>query len=147
MGMMQISVNNKNNHQRGVTLFELLIVLAIIALMTTITSANIRGASAQNVVKAAAQKLRADLIRARTKAHATNSSIRIKLNDTGYEIPALNINRVLPRKMQVIHDGGDVIIIGSGSWLRGYKIQLKQRNTTASISIAPLTREIEINNE
>jgi prepilin-type N-terminal cleavage/methylation domain-containing protein len=145
--MMQISENNKNKYQRGVTLFELLIVLALIALMTAIASANISGASTQRAITTAAHQMRADFIRARMHADATNSSINIHLSETGYSIPALNINRTLSRKMRVRHEGSDVIMLGPGSWLRGYTIKLMQGSTSASITIAPLTRKIDVENE
>jgi prepilin-type N-terminal cleavage/methylation domain-containing protein len=145
--MMQISENNKNKHQRGVTLFELLIVLALIALMTAIASANISGASTQRVISTAAHQMRADFIHARMQADATNSSIAIHLGETGYAIPALNINRTLPRKIRVRHEGGDVIMLGPGSWFRGYTIRLTQGSASASITITPLTRKIGVKND
>lgn len=144
--MMRISASNKKDLQKGVTLFELLIVLALIAIITTISGANIRGGSNQRMIMAAAQQMRADLIQARAEADAINAPIAIHLREFDYSIPDLNISRTLPRNMQIRYGENNVIIIGPGSWLREYEILLTQGNADATIVIAPLTRRIEITN-
>ena len=144
--MMQTLESNNAKCQIGLTLFELLIALVLISFMTVIASANFGNASQNRILAVAAQQMRADFIRARTKAYATNSTVSIYLSEGGYSIPGLELEREFSKKVTVTPGKNGIIMLGQGSWLRAHTIRLSSGNISTAISISPLTRKVEIQN-
>ncbi len=134
------------HNQRGLTLFELLIALALISLMAVMASGGIRSASPHLAVRLASEQLLADIKRARLEADAANTAVTITIADAGYAISAIAIDRDLPRGVAIdVADGNEAgIIIGPGYWLKGYEIALSKGNAHATIIIEPITRRITL---
>lgn len=134
------------SHQRGLTLFELLIALALISLMALMASGGMRNASPRLAVKLASEQLLADIKRARLEADASNTAVTMAVTENQYAISALAITRALPRGVAVeIAGGNDTdITIGPGYWLKGYDLTLSKGDAQSTIRIEPVTRRVTL---
>lgn len=145
--MMPTSADAKaHSYQRGLTLFELLIALALISLMALMATGGMRNASPRLAVKLASEQLLADIKRARLEADASSTPVTIAITENQYAISALSINRALPRgvAVEIASSNETDITIGPGYWLKGYDVMLSKGNAQSTIRIEPVTRRVTL---
>ncbi|WP_291844222.1 GspH/FimT family pseudopilin [Maricaulis sp.] len=73
----------------GVSLFELLVALAILAIATSLAGVAIGAGFRDRVLERAANQLERDLNQARIDARMSGQPVRIEISETGYRLPAL----------------------------------------------------------
>lgn len=83
-------------HERGMTLFELLITLVIFASLASFTSFALSGTLGHLRHERAVEQLVHDLRQASLEARSQGVSAGIEVTGIGYAVPALNIERVWP---------------------------------------------------
>ena len=71
---------------KGLTLFELLIVIIVMGILTTIAVPNYRIFMAQRRLNGAARMVMSDLMAARMKAISLNQKVKISFESDGYQI-------------------------------------------------------------
>lgn len=141
--------SRKARRQLGLTLFELLIALALISLMALLVSGGIGKSSPHFAVRLASEQMLADIKRARLEADASNAPVTIAISDAGYEIDALGLSRALPQGVVLVQPNGDKdaaedIIIGPGHWIKAYEVTLAKGDARSTISIEPVTRRVAL---
>ena len=145
MAMMRTFASASLKHQRGVTLFELLIVLALISLSVVLAASGMRASSPRLAVTLATEQLEADLKRARVRAEATSTPVSVLLETSSYTIRELKIRKDLPRGVVLeLEDGqSETITMGAGYWFNRHNIRLQKGSATSSIIIEPVTGRIK----
>ncbi|GJL95263.1 MAG: hypothetical protein DHS20C05_16680 [Hyphococcus sp.] len=144
--MTPTSANAEQSQERGLTLFELLIVLALLGLMGLMAVSSVRASSPKLSVKTTAEQLLADLKRARIETESTGAPIDIVIEKEGYAIETLNVARTLPHgvNLSVANSTQSRLTIGPGYWLSGYEIEISKGDASAKLSIAPVTRRMSL---
>lgn len=130
--------------RRGVTLFELLIVLAILSTTTLVAAGALGRNAAGRKLDGAGKQLLVDLKSARLRADALNADIIVAGRADGYRIDATGVDRVLPAGIEARWNGaprGTVVVAPSPS-RGGALVALSARDATIRIEIAPLTGRI-----
>jgi len=74
---------NKNNNNLGFTLVELMIVVAIIGIVSTIAVPSFQDTLERNRLKEALESLKSDLMFAKTEAIKQSKNIRVSLEQSG----------------------------------------------------------------
>jgi len=93
----------RQHHTKGFTLLELLVVIMIVAFMTTIVGVNLRGNQGANL-ESVGRTLIADLRYVRSKAmiDSADTAITIDVSGRNYFSQDSRINRSLPQGMSVV---------------------------------------------
>lgn len=141
----------EQGRQRGVTLFELLIALALVALLATIAIGGVRASSPHLHVKLTAEQLLADLKRAREEAVATGAPAHFTFYAGHYAVDTLDLERALPSGVRIVIDGVAVdandpreISLDAGFAPRGHRIVIRKSTQEAEITIDPITRRTSL---
>lgn len=149
--MTPIFAAANKKRQTGLTLLEILIALALTGLLAAAAASGMRMDAARLDVKIASQQLLADLRQARRIAEADGASVRLVFTPDHYAISGLDLNRPLPRGVEVAIEpeaasGADSreIIFGPGLQFTSYRIALSKGRHRASIIIDPLTHRIAL---
>lgn len=128
--------------QLGVTLFELLVVLAIISLASGIAGASLKRALPALSVRQAASVLEADLQRARTRSLIESEPVRLNFFEDGYKIKKLELNRTLPSGVLLIWNGERPLFFASGIPSSGGTIGVTRGDRNVQIHIEPFTGRV-----
>lgn len=147
--MTRIFAADRRQGQRGLTLLELLIALALAALVAGLAAGGLRASSPQMHVKLTAEQLFADLKRARGEADITGAPVSIVFDGDGYGVEALRIERTVPAGVEISVDGGGKsgsheIIFRPGFAARGRHIVIQKLERRSEIVIDPITRRISL---
>ena len=131
----------------GISLMEMLIVLAIIALGTGITFTYFRGDGDARRVMESAQLLKSDLVRARQAALEQGAFVHVNfVQGNKYQIAALNLQRTTPPSI-MLHASGSKVTFAPDGWSQFDAIAVSNRTTRKLISASPITGRIEISND
>ncbi len=93
---------SRDRSQSGMTLLELLIALSIFAAVASLSGVALTGTLSHLRHERAAEQLVSDLRRASLEARIQGSEARIVVTETGYAVPALDIERVWPRDVTAV---------------------------------------------
>ena len=147
--MTPIFAADNKKRQAGLTLLELLIALALTGLLAAAAASGMRTDAARLDVKIASEQLLADLKQARRTAEADSAPVRLVFTPDRYIISKLDLDRPLPRGVEVAIEpdaASDAdsreIIFGPGLQLTSYRIALSKGRHQTSIVIDPLTHRI-----
>lgn len=142
---MWTSSNTRSAHS-GYSLIELLIVLSIIGLMTSLASTSMIRAQPGAFLDRQAAILAGDLKLSRTTALALSEPVIATLFTDGYEISKLNIRRTWPEALaaELETSDQDQIIFEPNGSSTGGAIHLTYKAQTASVSVSPLTGLVAI---
>lgn len=142
---------DKRECQRGVTLFELLIALALIALLTTAAVGGVRASSPHLHIKMASEQLLADLKRARGEAEITSKPVSVVFSNEQYDIEALNLQRIFPTGIQIAVNNNIVkdsdtqeIIFKPGFKPSSHSVVIWKSERRAEIIIDPITHRVSL---
>lgn len=139
------------NKQAGLTLLELLMALALLGLFAAAAASGLRMDAAHVDVKLASERLLADLKQARRAAETSGAPVRIAFGPDHYAVAALDLDRPLPRGVDIAVTPGaadasdiDEIAFGPGLRFASYRIAVSKGSRRASIVIDPLTHRITL---
>lgn len=143
---MKMAISEKNrSSERGMTLFEALIAVAILALASGVAAGAIGALSPRLVVDRAADQLVVDLKRARLAAQTSGSSVTILATDDGYRVHGLDIDRRFPSGLANDWNAGGArsidFVVGLGQ--QGAAVTLRKGRSEAVIKIAAVSGRIE----
>lgn len=85
----------------GASLFELLVVLAVLSLLASFSAALLVNAFPDRRLGAFAAGLEADLHTARLHVRRTGSVVQLELHEDGYGLPELGLERDWPNEVRV----------------------------------------------
>ena len=142
---MTMLISSKDRRfQAGLSLFEMLLVLAIIAFVTASLSGNFLKISPQFVVNNTANHLVIDLKRARLEMLTTDTPISVSFSSDGYSIAALEITRAWPNAVSAEINGQRQyeIVFAPDAQLHGYDVSISKGGSNVTIGVAPITRRI-----
>ncbi len=88
--------------EHGFTLLELLIALSIFAAVASLSGVALTGTLSHLRHERAAEQLVSDLRRASLEARTQGTDTRILVTETGYSVPALDVERVWPRDVTAV---------------------------------------------
>ena len=132
MVKMQIS---KNARQTGLTLFELLVVLSLIGLVTSMSMVWLVSRMPQMAVTQASDILLTDLQRAKLLARTKGTTITVTLTSKGYSISDLAIKKNWPKGVSTSKQSASVIVLPPYNTGSTYKIFLHKGSANATITV------------
>ena len=150
MAKMLISPNRSReiSRQRGATLIELIIVIAIIAIGAAIAASPIRPNSPQRQIDFSLKQIEQDLKLSRATARLQGRDIYVVTTPNGYAIPGLKIDRAISPKIEIVMNSsfGDKILFSPSK--PSFSIQSVKLTTDSihgQIDVLPLTNKVERN--
>lgn len=144
----------RRGRQRGVTLLEMLLVVALIAGIGLLAAATMTGGLERMRLDASAKEIASELRHARARAIATGTPQQFLLDprarrwqwaeDRGGEIPAdLGVSFTGARELQPAAGVGVIVFFGDGASTGG-RVQLRYRDAAWTIGVAWLTGEVSL---
>ena len=143
---------DRRGTQKGLTLVELLVSLALLAALAAMAAGAMRASSPRLDVRGASERLIADIKRARLQTTVSQSEpVSIMFYADGYSITALGLERPLPHGVTVSITTGvegreqtDEIILGPSSRLTPYHIDISKNGSRSVIAIDAITRRVSL---
>jgi prepilin-type N-terminal cleavage/methylation domain-containing protein len=131
--------------QSGVTLIELLVTLSILSMGALIAANAVNNRLPQQTVNQIAERLVADLKRARLYAQQTGDAVTVHFTADEYSSGALAIGRILPSGMSMgFGKADDAIVEFSSSFAHsGSEIRIQKGRASAVVLVHPITGKIE----
>ncbi len=144
MARMPTSAGAETARQRGYTLTEMLVAVAIIAFATLASASAMMAGSPERVVDRAADALVLDLKRLRLQAELNGAPVSLEGDAHGYAAPAFDLGRRFPETLSIAWNGEPegAVLIGAGARGAGATITLTKSNARAVVRIAPATGKI-----
>ncbi|MEO0400703.1 MAG: prepilin-type N-terminal cleavage/methylation domain-containing protein [Pseudomonadota bacterium] len=138
------SSDNAVRRQRGVTLMELLIVLAIMALATGLAAPVMRSSAETRAFDNGVKLLVSDLRRVRDAAERQGTVSDVELTEAGYRTQDGDLDREWPRGFKVIATpNSDFVRLGGTPWSVGSTIAVTDGTRHRIITIEPFIGRIE----
>ncbi|WP_031555904.1 pilus assembly FimT family protein [Parvularcula oceani] len=129
-------------HQFGFTLFELLIVLAVLAAATGIVGFALQGNGSSMTVRGAADRFASDLSRVATAARATGEAMTVELATDGYTATALGIDVRLSRGVSLSSSAGTSLTFYPDGYAQPVSVVLRRGEIQKVVSIEAYTGRI-----
>lgn len=129
--------------RRGLTLFELLVVLAILSAATLAAGSALSLQSQKRQIWVAAKTLETDLKRARLKSEIAGTPTTIRGDQYGYQIGDED-RREFPHNVTARWNGEDKGRLVFGGTNNGTTIELAGRQGSTRVVVAPLTGRISV---
>jgi len=147
--MTRIFAAVDRKRQGGLTLLELLIALALVALIATMAAGGFGASFPQIHVRLASEQLVADLKRARVEAGILGVPVPVVFNEAGYGVEVLDLERVLPPGVRIAIDDaivkveeGRELFLYPGFAANGHRIVLWKAGRRAEITVDPITSRV-----
>ncbi|MEL7485974.1 MAG: prepilin-type N-terminal cleavage/methylation domain-containing protein [Pseudomonadota bacterium] len=131
--------------QRGLTLLEMIVALAIVSLATTIIANASISRSSRFVLSKTATEFAVDLRRSRQLARNANRAVVVSFYERGYYVRALDLEKSWPKGVEIetLQNPSEITFSPSPT-LDRHEFVLRVRDRTATVSVAPLTGEVLI---
>lgn len=126
----------------GATLFELLVVLAILASVSLVSASILSANAPERALDAAARMLVVDLKHARLKAEIEGAPVVVAGRRSGYGIPAADIEREFRRGVEARWNGAVAGEIVFGTSPRAADIELAMGGAVRRVSVAAMTGQV-----
>lgn len=141
---MPISARNRGA-ERGATLLETLIAVAILSLASGVAAGAIGAMSPRLIVDRAADQLIVDLKRARLAGETSGEPVAIVADAGGYGVRALDLQRRFRAGLSGKWNGADAarFEFTVGLSQQGALIELSKGKCAAIIEVAPISGRIE----
>jgi len=102
MVKVKTATSSAADRQGGFTLFELLIALLIMASVSSFVAVSMSNRADTSVIDRAQQNLIRDLQRARLEARTSGLGIDIVIDESGYQMAQINVDREWPAGVEVV---------------------------------------------
>ncbi|MEM9496148.1 MAG: prepilin-type N-terminal cleavage/methylation domain-containing protein [Pseudomonadota bacterium] len=127
----------------GFSLFETLVVLALIAITATLAASAASPRSSSARLHSAVAQLVADLKETRMRAMLTGAAMEIQIDGDRYMVATADIERTLPKRI-TIESTTETIIIDPHNIAGQLEISVSDGEASAIVEIAALTGEIRV---
>ena len=147
------AASHASGPQAGVTLVEVLAVLVIIALVTSLTVPRILASSSARNMDRVTEQLVADLQRGNIKARAQASPVIVEVFEGGYRIQAISVRREWgpdirsswqQRRLYTWQDVSRVELSGRTLGREEVRIRLRRDSQLRDITVEPLTGRVTL---
>lgn len=145
-------VVDRRDRETGLSLFELLVVLAILSLIASFSAALLVNTFPERRVESFASALEADLHVARRHVRRTGISVQLELSPVGYGLPELELTQDWPEDVRVswrtpeAHWSTNPMIIRLSSsrlgW-SGFQVRMEDNEYVHDIIQRPISGRIE----
>lgn len=140
--------------QRGVSLLEMLLVVALLAIASLLAAAAFSGGFKGMQLRSAAKEVAANLRYTRARAISTGQMQRFTINPVAHawhgangregEIPeALTVSFIGARELQPSQDEGAIVFFNDGA-SSGGRVQLSIEDAAWNVDVSWLTGEVEL---
>lgn len=139
-----VSKSFERVQQKGFTLLEMLVVLAVLMLATSAATVGITKLSPSLAVKSASYQLLSDLKMARVTAMLKGAAVSVMFSEGGYDVKAIQVERAWPAGVSAVVDGPieNEILFSESTRLASFTVTLSKGKTHERIEIAPATHRI-----
>ncbi|MEM6649336.1 MAG: prepilin-type N-terminal cleavage/methylation domain-containing protein [Pseudomonadota bacterium] len=130
--------------ERGVTLFEILLVLAILSLMVGAVSLSMGNMLPSLQLKQAAASLEADLKRARMTSRRQAGGVQVTWRETGYAIAPIDVEQEWAKGITLIWSEEASLVFVDGVPSIGGSVRLTYRGREMTLRVEPFTGRVHL---